>query len=312
MSDFTANLVPLSDDFDDRPLPERIAAHYEFPLAHKDHDDGQRYYAVQDWIAGVANTPHARTLWAKLKKRAATMAKEAKQGQLFPWWEQLVQLPYRASNGKEYKMDYADAETLYRITQRMDANTSRRNEVLAYLAKAGVVIDEMIRDPRVAQEMVVIAEHQKEYRKLRAEGFTHEEALQWIRVREYGIGKRRVITDIWVNRQARNHIGTLTNKISQVVHGKTATARKKEMGLAKHDTPRNYDAAADLLLTAMTEMASGALHEWRDSYGVDELSEDIEDTRPAVDAARPHLYTAFSRKPRRLPGQNRPQLPDNT
>jgi hypothetical protein len=156
--------------------------------------------------------------------------------------------------------------------------------------------------------MATIAEHQKEYRKLRSEGFTHEEALQWIRAREYGIGKRRAITDIWVNRHARNHIGTLTNKISQVVHGKTATVRKKEMGLAKHDTPRNYDAAADLVLTATTEMWAGTLHEWRDSFGVNELSEDIEDTRPAVDAARPHLYTAFSKKPRRLPGENKPQI----
>jgi hypothetical protein len=312
MFDFTANLVPLSEDPDDRPLPERIAAHYGFPLAQKDHDDGKRYYAVQDWILGIAQTANAHSLWARLKKRARKMAEEASEGQLVPWWNQLVQLPYRASNGKTYQMDFADAETLYRITQRMDANTGRRNEILAYLAKSGVVIDEMIRDPRVAQEMAIIAEHQKEYRKLRAEGFTHDEALQWIRVRDYGIGKRKYITDIWVNRQARNHIGTLTNKISQIVHGKTATMRKKEMGLSKHDTPRNYDAAADLLLTAITEMSAGALHEWRDSYGVDELAEDIDDVRPAINAARPHYYTAFSKKPRRLPGENKPQLPDKT
>jgi hypothetical protein len=303
MFDSTSNLVPLSPDSDDRPLPERIAAQYEFPLAYKDHDDGRRYYAVQDWIKGVA-TPatHPGHYWNEMKKRLK------KSGIEISIW--CVKLPYRASDGKNYQMDYADAEALYRITQRMDANTGLRNKILAYLAAAGVAVDEIIRDPYTAQEMAIISEHQPEYRKLRAEGFTHAEAVQWLRMREYGIGKRKVITDIWVRRQGRSHIARLTNKVSQIVHGKTATVRKKETGLAKRDTPRNYDAAADLLLTAFTEMSSGMLHEWRDSYGLEELSEDIDDTRPMVDAARPHAYKAFSKKPRRLPGENKPQLPE--
>ena len=302
MSDSTSNLVPLSDSADDRPLPERIAAHYGFSLAsYDDLEHGKRFYAIRDWIAGVAQAADPGDFWKKLKKRVA------KAG--IDWGDMISPFPYK---GSRRLVDHGVAETLYQITQRMDANTGRRNEVLAYLAKAGVVLDEMYRDPDKADEIAVLMREKKEYRKLRSEGFSHEEALQWIRVRDYGIGKRRLITDIWVNRHARNHIGTLTNKISQVVHGKTATMRKKEMGLAKHDTPRNYDAAADLLLTAMTEMASGALHEWRDSYGVDELSEDIEDTRPGIDAARPHFYTAFSRKPRRLPGETKPQIQDKT
>ena len=82
------------------------------------------------------------------------------------------------------------------------------------------------------------------------------------------------------------------------------------MGLAKHDTPRNYDAAADQLLTAITEMSAGALHEWRDSTGFTELSEDIEDVRPIIDGARPGVYNAFSKKPRRLPSGSHPELPD--
>jgi len=301
MFDFTSNLVPLSPDSDDRPLPERIAALWNFPLAHKDDpSDGKRYYAVQDWISGIGDTKQPRVLISLMKRRL----KKAKV-ELF---SRCKQLPYKAADGKRYIMDYADDETLYQITQRMDANTGRRNEVLAYLAKSGVVLDEMYRDPDKADEVAAWARDNKEYRKLRVEGFTHDEALQWLRMRSYGIGKRKIITDIWVNRRARQYIGTLTNKISQIVHGKTATMRKKEMGLAKHDTPRNYDAAADLLLTAFTETAAGALHEWRDSYGLEELSEDIDDTRPMIDAARPHAYTAFSKKPRRLPGENKPQL----
>jgi hypothetical protein len=55
---------------------------------------------------------------------------------------------------------------------------------------------------------------------------------------------------------------------------------------------------------------SGMLHEQRESLGVNELMEDVEDTCPTVDSARSSVNTAFSRKPRRLPGKNRPQLPE--
>lgn len=111
MTDFTSNPVPFSADSDDRPLPERIAAQWNFPLAHKDHDDGKRYYAVQDWVAGVGDTPHVRTFWQKMKHR-------------YPYLATLCQkLPYRASNGKSYQMDYAQAEGLLEITRRMARET---------------------------------------------------------------------------------------------------------------------------------------------------------------------------------------------
>jgi hypothetical protein len=285
-------------------LPERIAAQHGFPLAHKDHEDGRRYYAVQDWIAGVAQpASHPGQFWNEMKKRLKKAGIE-----LSTW---CLKFSYRASNGKEYQMDHADAETLYRITQRMDANTGLRNKILAYLAAAGVAIDEMARDPYTAQEMAIISQHQAEYRKLRGEGFTHEEALQWLRTRDYGIGTRKWITDIWVRRNARGkEIAILTNKVSQIVHGKTATKRKQEMGLSKHDTPRNYDAAADQLLTATTELWAGTAHVWRDSRGLEQLSEDVEDTRPLIDAARPHAHALLSKKPRRLPGENKPAISD--
>jgi hypothetical protein len=297
MFDSTSNLVPFSPDSDDRPLPERIAAQHRFPLAYKDHDDGRRYYAVRDWIAGVAKAPDPGDFWKKLKRRVANAG--------IDWGDSVSPLPYK---GSKRLVDHAEAETLYQITQRMDASTGLRNEVLAYLAKAGVVLDEIYRDPDKADQVAASSRENKEYRKLRTEGFTHEEAMQWLRMRDYGIGARKSITDIWVKRNARSYIWKLTNQVSQIVHGKTATLRKQEMGLAKHDTPRKYDAAADLLLSAIAELSAGTLHEWRDSDGVEQLSEDIDDTKPIVDGARPGVYAAFSKKPRRLPGENKPSI----
>lgn len=94
--------------------------------------------------------------------------------------------------------------------------------------------------------------------------------------------------------------GILTNKISQVAIGKSATDRKRKMNLPKHDTPRNYESIANLVLIGMTELTSGGLHLHRESEGLGELLDDISDTSPIIDAARPELYKAFSQKPRRL------------
>lgn len=41
-----------------------------------------------------------------------------------------AKLKYRATDGKNYTMDFADAKTLYTITQRMDAETGIRNKDL--------------------------------------------------------------------------------------------------------------------------------------------------------------------------------------
>jgi hypothetical protein len=119
MFDFTSSLVPLTSDADDRPLPERIAAQYGFPLAHKDHDDGRRYYAVQDWIAGVAQpASHPGQFWNEMKKRYSYLVSLCQK------------LPYRASDGKSYQMDHAQAEGLIEIARRMARETGIARAVL--------------------------------------------------------------------------------------------------------------------------------------------------------------------------------------
>src|SRR5579859_4330293 len=147
MSDSTSNSVsfPVNSN-DKRPLPEIIAERYDFKLAYLDYEDGNRYYAVQDWIVGVAQTDSPRRFWSDLQKRL-------KKAGLTQLYDSCVQLPYRATNGRFYQMDYAKAETLYQITQRMDVHSGLRDDVLEFLAKSGVVLDEM----RIDREQAIDA-----------------------------------------------------------------------------------------------------------------------------------------------------------
>src|SRR5262249_983585 len=122
---------PMTPQFtdDERPAPEIVAKLYGFPLAYHDTPDG-RFYAVQDWIKGVADPVNLRDFWYALKKRLKRAG--------FDMSFLCRQLGYRSKDGKTYKIDHANAEGLYLITQRMDASTGIRDEVLKYLAKAGV------------------------------------------------------------------------------------------------------------------------------------------------------------------------------
>jgi len=139
MADSTQNSVSFpANPRDKRPLPEIIASNYGFPLAYHDID-GARYYAVQDWIRGVAQVSDPAKFWHDIKRPLKKAGIETSA--------LCRSLPNRAGDGKMYKRDHADAETLYRITQRMDVQTGLRDDVLKFLAKSGVVIDEIRIDP---------------------------------------------------------------------------------------------------------------------------------------------------------------------
>lgn len=205
MTDPNANLVPIQSSFssfddDKRPLPLIIAdgnpdldkGWPSFPLAYRDVD-GVRYYAVQDWIRGIADAAEPRKFWDSMKRRLAKANIELSSG--------CRQLPYRANNGKSYTVDYANATTLYRITERMDVNTKLRNRVLDYLAASGVVLDEQRIDTIEAREANAVEP---------PEASIDEDMLNFEAEFEALVGKYRVIyrglgkSENWISTRVRS------------------------------------------------------------------------------------------------------------
>lgn len=125
---------------DQRELPLLIAEQFSFAL--QTHElEGKTYFAVQDWVAGVSQSDNPRRFQSDLKRRNPQL------------YASCVQLPYTATDGKSYQMDYADAVTLYEITMRMGTETGIRNRVLRYLANSGEAIDQIRRNPEIALEI---------------------------------------------------------------------------------------------------------------------------------------------------------------
>jgi hypothetical protein len=208
---------------------------------------------VQDWLIGVAQTDNPTRFWTDLKKRAKKGGAEL--------YARCVQLPYQSSNGKTYRLDHADAETLYLITQRMDVNTGIRGKVLAYLAKAGVFVDEARIDPESAVESIEIARRAKWEREGKSE--------EWVKNREYSIYTRKRFTELITQLLGKDApYGEFTNTTYRGVLKTDAAGLRSRLGLRLGQNPRDYLGNLPLIYVAAAEEAARiALSE----FGEDEL-----------------------------------------
>lgn len=287
---------------DNRPLPELIIRELGGTILVTEGQDGKRLYCVRDWVyyvSGSRNEKHS-VAWYDLKR---SLVKEGNE----KVYENFIHLTVDTPGGPQ-STEFTTAEGLYQITQCMATKSETVRWVKKYLAAAGVIVDNERLDPatRIAELGQWLDE--KEYNRLINEGFTPDEAQQWLKMRAEGKKSRRLLTDEWKHRGVAQgkDFARLTNDVNVVALGETVTEEKKAMQLRKSDTPRDYLSAAKLALIEVTESLSRGLHVGRDSQGTDELSEDVHDTEPMIN--RDEVYAAFSKKHRRLPGEQKPPL----
>lgn len=220
------------------PLPLQIAAQYGFPLQHHTQDDDTIVYAVQDWIAGVAQTDdmqQAKNIWQMVQRRVKSTSVVMT----------LVRLPYRASNGKSYKMDFATDETLYLITQRMDTNTGIRNDVLSFLAKAGAFVDELRQDPEAAE--LKIAAHRQQQN-------AHHDAA-WQAAREMGIVTRKSFMAMLLTVNPEINAGQATNDVYRGVFGMDAKGLRERLDIGAKQNPRDHMSRLGVMYVMVAEEA---------------------------------------------------------
>jgi hypothetical protein len=253
---------------DDRPLPEIIASTHHFPLQYHDTENG-RVYAVQDWTRGVAKIDDARGLIAQMKRRAPDVFTSCKH------------MPYKQADGRTYKRDYADAEGLYAITQRMDTNTGLRNAVLAYLAKAGVKLDEYRRDPA---QMVIEAQG---LLKRRAERYVTEgRDPAWAGSRGLGIMSHAAFKAELYRVCPSIRFGVAINTEYRGLFGSDASGLRQQRGLAQRQEVRDGLTLSELHLLGWVEAQVSELFGNQDSAPEHECLRVIEEI-----ASRARLLT---------------------
>ena len=254
MSDSTTPSVffalPVNDP---RPLPEIIADRAGFPLAYVDVD-GERYYAVQDWIVGVGQASEPRKFWTAMKTRLKKAGIEMST--------LCRQLPYRARDGKNYKVDFAAATVLYQITQRMDANTGLRDKVLKFLAQAGVVVDEFRIDPEQAIDAAIEA-----YRR-------RGKSEEWITVRIQSKLARLRFTSAFKHalrgEPQRWHYGVITDAMRLGLWKRNTAKLREQMGLKKDANLRNHQSMLAVSYEQLAEILSATELEMNKNLAFDD------------------------------------------
>lgn len=127
------------------PAPLATAKEFDFSLQHyAPTEKGQEYlYSIQDWIVGLTgDSPRSVNLsWAKLKIQLLIS---------------IQQLPYTASNGKTYQMDFTNAYGLYLISQNLRSTKDRPQlkKVREFLAKSAAWVELIARDKSAAKEAI--------------------------------------------------------------------------------------------------------------------------------------------------------------
>lgn len=224
------------DNMPQKPLPLQIAQQYSFPLQHHQVSDDVMLYSIQDWIMGVAQTgepQQAKNIFQYIKKRAGSVLST------------LTKMPYTASDGKVYKMDFADDVALYSITQRMSTNTGIRDNVMSFLASAGAFVDELRQDSESAQHKIA------NYRQARALKSGKEPA--WIAQRETGVITRNELIALVVKVCPEMNIGELTNIGYKGTLGTDAKGLRQKLEIGPKQNPRDHMSEVALAYTMVHE-----------------------------------------------------------
>ena len=216
-----------------------------------DQEKEEFYFSIIDIIEILTDSKNPRRYWSDLKRKM-----KDEEG-AYQFYENIVQLKLKSSDGKMRKTDVADMQGIFRIIQSI---TSPKAEPFKmWLAEVGKErIDETI-DPEL-----IIDRALETYLK---KGYTRE----WINQRLQAIQVRKELTDSWQEHgvtEGREY-AILTNEISKAWSGMTTRQYKELKGLKKENLRDNM-STTELILNMLAETATKDIAESTNPQGLEE------------------------------------------
>ena len=213
------------------------------------------YFSVVDIVAALIQQPDyqtARKYWNKLKER---LRKEGSQSVT-----NCHQLKLPAADGKSYRTDVADPETLLRIIQSVPS--PRAEPIKLWLAKVGYERIQDMSDPARSLDRA------REYWQ------QHGRSEKWIQQRMMGQETRNKLTDYWKDHEVKGdeEYAILTNIIHQEWSGVSVKKHKDIKGL-KTQNLRDHMSEAELIFTALAELSTRQIAASVEATGMSENSE---------------------------------------
>lgn len=246
------NLIKSSGrEEDKRPLPLIVAEQWGFPLQYYIVEHVS-YYAVQDWIAGLASTDalQASRMWTDFQRRGTIQTTDS-----------IRSLPYLASDNKKYERDFATDKGLYLIAQHLRSTEKRPllKAIKQYLADAGAFVDLVRRKPEILIESGAIDPDEvidaaiEEYRRQGKDD-------DWISMRMVGKVKRHMFTAALaaaINQIQDWQYAVATNQVYEGLWGRTAAILKQDLNLPSRGISlRDHQPALALAYQSIAEEVS--------------------------------------------------------
>lgn len=192
----------------------------------------------------------ARNYWKVLKNR---LKKEGSESVT-----KCNRLKLKASDGKKYLTDTANAETILRLVQSIPS--PKAESIKLWLAKVGYERMQEMADPSLSVN------------RARETWQKHGRSDKWIQQRMMGQETRNKLTDYWATHDVTQSkdFATLTNVIHQEWSGVSVTKHKDIKGLPKDRNLRDHMTEAELIFTALAELSTRQIAEGMNAIGVGE------------------------------------------
>ena len=219
---------------------------------HYDEEKEKWLFSVIDIVAALIEQPDyqtARKYWNQLKRRLKNEGNESVTN--------CHQLKLVAVDGKNYKTDVADAETILRLVQSVPSK--KAEPIKLWLAKVGYErLDEMNNPEKALNRS---REYWKKYGR----------SEKWIQQRMLSQETRNKLTDYWSGHGIKkdDKFAILTNIIHKEWSELTVKEHKSLKGL-KTQNLRDHMSEAELIFTALAELSTRQIAEVEKAEGFEE------------------------------------------
>jgi len=193
------------------------------------------YFSVVDIVSVLTDSTIPKRYWSDLKNKLKTEGSEV--------YEKIVQLKFRAKDGKKYITDCFSTEDLLRVIQSIPS--PHAEPLKLWLAKVGYERIEETADPELAFDRAMKTYFQKGYSK------------EWINQRLKTIEVRKELTDEWQIRGMKEGLefAILTDTITKAWVGRSVKEYKKLKGLKKENLRDNM-STLELVLNMLAEAST--------------------------------------------------------
>ncbi|QLB14144.1 phage antirepressor protein [Mannheimia granulomatis] len=216
-----------------------------------DSEKEEWFFSVVDVVQVLTESSNPRRYWSDLKRKI----KDEEGG--IELYEKIVQLKFRASDGKMYNTDATDLQGIFRIIQSVPS--PKAEPLKMWLAEVGKErIDEIV-DPELTIDRALETYLKKGYSR------------EWINQRLQAIQVRKELTDTWQDHgvQAGREFAILTNEITQAWSGMTTRQYKDFKGLKKENLQDNM-STTELVLNMLAEAATKDIAQISHPQGLEE------------------------------------------